>query len=255
MMKRNRQHTVQNATTVAGTAPATSKRNIDVGGARPFPVSLGITLASMPSNRAVNFTRGQSVRRLLLGLFLLISTLLDLQRTHDPRESVWLAAGVAAFLGGVISFTPNVLESPENGAFSRTFRIISGLLLLTAFVLGAGYELSQPGFWEAIQKTYGRLSVHFGPLLTLASTAALASIGYGFFVLKTKKLIVYAWLEIAFALTSCFVAVSRAQHELTIGTLTVMGAAVYLTVRGLDNRRLALALGPKTRFARNTLGD
>ena len=195
----------------------------------------------MPSDRAVNFTRGQSVRRLLLALFCLAGTVRGYFEAGESRGRLWAVAAILLMLAGVVSFTPNVANAPEQGLFHKTFRILTGVLILASFVLAAGYELSRPGLWEHIQADYRRLSVYIGPSLNIISTIILAGVGYGFFVLKTKKLLVYAWTEIAFALTSCYVAISRARNDLSITTITVIGAAIYLTVRGLVNRKNALA--------------
>jgi hypothetical protein len=198
-------------------------------------------LALVPSDRAVNFTRGQSIRRLLLSLLLLASGVDGYLKAADPRSRLWAVAAILIFLAGVVSFTPNVTNAPEQGQFHKTFRVLSGLLGLAALVLAAGYELSRPSLWEHIQAVYKRLSLYIGPPLNLVGTAFLAAIAYGFFVLKTKKLIIYAWTEIVFALISCYVAISRARNGLSIGTVIVIGAAIYLTVRGLDNRKKAIA--------------
>ena len=195
----------------------------------------------MPSDRAVNFTRGQSIRRLLLGLFCLAGAVRGYFEASESRGRLWAAAAILLMLAGVVSFTPNVTNAPEQGPFHKTFRVFSGVLALASFVLAVGYELSRPGLWEHIQADYKRLSVYIGPSLNAISTIVLAAVGYGFFVLKTKKLLVYAWTEIVFALTSSYVAISRARNDLSIATLTVIGAAIYLTVRGLDNRKNALA--------------
>jgi hypothetical protein len=204
----------------------------------------------MPSNRAVNFSRGQSATRFSLSTILIVWTLLRFHNTHDPADRLWLTALLIVFVAGVVSFLPNVLEAPDSGVFSKSFRIISALLLFTGVVLGSGYQLTRPGLWETLESEYKRLSVYVGPSLTFLSTLALAAVGYGFFILKTKKLLQYAYLEIAFALVSCYVAVNRAKQGLSIGTVTVIGAAVYLIVRGLDNRQKALAESSGGRLAK-----
>jgi hypothetical protein len=106
--------------------------------------------------------------------------------------------------------------------------------------MAASYELSRPGLWHGVETDYDRLSVVLGNWLTALLTVALAAVGYGFFVLKCKHLLIYAWTEILFALTSCSAAIIIAKQEHGMGTLTVLGSAVYLTVPGLDNRQKAL---------------
>jgi hypothetical protein len=176
----------------------------------------------------------------LLGAFLLVTTAIKFRNAHDPAQRLWLTAGLILFTGTLISFLPNILEAPDEGFFSKSFRIVSGVFLFASLVLGASYQVTRPGLSEIVESEYKRLSVYVGPSLTFLSTAALAAVGYGFFILKTKKLLQYAYLEIAFALISCYVAVNRAKQGLSIGNVTVIGAAVYLIVRGLDNRKKAL---------------
>ena len=180
------------------------------------------------------------MRRLLLCCFVYAFTFVDFRHTGDARERIWQAAIMTMAVGGALSLTDNILDQPERGILSRTLRALSATLALAAVVLAAGYELARPGVQEAVGHAYRRSTVYVGPSLTFISTAVLAAVGYGFFLLKTKKLIVYAWTEIVFTLTSCYVAISRAKHDASIGTVTVLGAAVYLTVRGLDNRKRAL---------------
>lgn len=70
--------------------------------------------------------------------------------------------------------------------------------------------------------------------------AILGSVGYALFWLKTNHLLAYASGDLVFALTSCYVATERTKHEAGIGLATVVAGAVYLVVRGLDNRRKAI---------------
>lgn len=69
---------------------------------------------------------------------------------------------------------------------------------------------------------------------------ALALIGLYVFHLKRTNLLVYARVEIAFAMTSCYVAFDKLREGLTITVLTVFAAAIYIVVSGLENRRKAL---------------
>lgn len=81
-----------------------------------------------------------------------------------------------------------------------------------------------------------KLTPYEGPAFTLVSTGLLFVAGYGLFLLKIKKLRVYASIEILFALISCYVAIGKIEHEFTMGSVLIICASLYLVVRGLDNR-------------------
>jgi len=112
--------------------------------------------------------------------------------------------------------------------------------LIVGIVIMAGSSLATPEVANRLQQSYDSYRAITGPASTVLGTAILALFGYGLFVLKNKALLVYAYGEITFALTSCYVAIQKATHEAGFGTVTVVIASTYLVVRGLDNRKKAV---------------
>ena len=95
-----------------------------------FPESPAYT-SVMPDNRAINFTRGQSIRRVLFGIALAFSYVID----HDPRRNRWDRISATALwiilLFGIISFIPNIRDPADKSSLlSRSVRVASGLALL-----------------------------------------------------------------------------------------------------------------------------
>ena len=120
----------------------------------------------MPKNRAVYFTRGQSIRRLFFAVALIIWYLLDHDKTA-PQD--W--AIIAVLVGGIISFIPNIRDpDDEKSLLSRSARALSGLMLLLAVVMKLGSELSKPGFWAFLKLLKQHLQPYKGTTLTLRGT-------------------------------------------------------------------------------------
>lgn len=104
-----------------------------------------------------------------------------------------------------------------------------------------GTLVSGPAILSTFEFIYRGLHRLVGPYVTtLLCTGALGLAGYGLFLLKLKRLLIYANAEITFALTSCYVAVERSKEGFSTATVTVLAAATYLVVRGLDNRTKAI---------------
>jgi hypothetical protein len=89
---------------------------------------------------------------------------------------------------------------------------------------------------------------HFIDRLTRLPRVAATSVGtslslvsaYGLFQLKVRRLKWYAHLEIGFAIASTWATVDRARAGFGLPEFSALGAALYLTVRGLDNRKKAM---------------
>ena len=175
--------------------------------------------SDMPDERAINFTRGQSIRRVLFGIALAFSYVID----HDPIRNRWDRISATALwiilLFGIISFIPNIRDPAyKTSLLSRSVRVASGLALLVAFVLKASYELSRPGLSRFAHNVQQRLYPYRGPTLTLVLTGFVVLIGFAFFTLKTKNLLLYAKIELAFATLSTFLAVQKAESAVSMGS-------------------------------------
>lgn len=194
----------------------------------------------VPDDRAVNFTRGQAIRRVLFCIVLAVSYVID----HDAIRTRWGWVSAIALwiilLFGIISFIPNIRDPDDKTSLlSRSVRVASGIGLLVAFVLKASYELSRPGLWRAAQSVQQELSPYRGPTLTLLLTGLIVLIGFAFYTLKMKNLLFYALIELAFASLSAFLAVQKAEGVISVGSFTVILASIYIIVRGFDNLKKA----------------
>ena len=74
-------------------------------------------------------------------MFCLAGTVRGYFEASESRGRLWATAAILLMLAGVVSFTPNVTNAPEQGLFHKTFRVLTGVLILASFVLAAGYEL------------------------------------------------------------------------------------------------------------------
>ena len=106
-------------------------------------------------------------------------------------------------------------------------------------MLKASYELSRPGLSRFAYNVQQRLYPYRGPTLTLVLTVFVVLIGFAFFTLKTKNLLLYAKIELAFATLSTFLAVQKAESAVSMGSFIVIAASIYLIVRGFDNHKKA----------------
>lgn len=62
----------------------------------------------MPANRAVDFTRGQAVRQILLAAALLIWSVHDQKRIRTKADFLAATSLYLILMGGVVTFIPNV---------------------------------------------------------------------------------------------------------------------------------------------------
>lgn len=144
------------------------------------------------------------------------------------------------FSGMALFCFAGILRSAQSTLFGRLC-ISSGVLLgISGLVLVCGNILSLPGVQAEFVNMLRSFSLKFGRNAPFVGTAILAIGGYLLFLLKVRKLIVYAYGEIVFALTSCYVVAETPHHDISVTTVSVFGAAIYLVVRGLDNRRKAI---------------
>jgi hypothetical protein len=126
---------------------------------------------------------------------------------------------------------------------------IAGLAGAT-IVLGSG--ISSPRIVSDAVAILHSVSAFLGPCFTIAAVATLACAGHALFWLKTNYLLTYAYGELPFALTTCYVAIERAKHETGTGLVAAVAAAIYLVARGLENRRKAIENRQKARVSRRT---
>jgi uncharacterized membrane protein YoaK (UPF0700 family) len=77
-----------------------------------------------------------------------------------------------------------------------------------------------------------------GPVTNICLTAAMLGVGALLFRLKKRALSAYANLEISFAMISCYAALGKVQQKghNPFEVTSLLGAALYLFVRGFDNR-------------------
>jgi len=176
----------------------------------------------------------------LFGSFMMALFLFFWLIEKSPTERVIEVSGFLFFFAASIIPIPSMVKSRPSGPLEVICYGVAITTLIAASVLFLGYQLSRPELWELARDWYRRFNNIVGAPATIINTAILAFVGYLLYLLKTKKLILYAYGEIIFALTSCYVAVSKTRHELNVGAATVFGAAIYLVVRGLDNRRKAI---------------
>jgi hypothetical protein len=107
---------------------------------------------------------------------------------------------------------------------------------MTGLATLIGHGLSKPSAFAKIQNAIAVAASPLGAYITFVGTLLLAVFGYFLFVIKVKNLLFYAYLEITFALTSCYITV----QTISTNRATVTIAALYLVVRGLDNRKKAI---------------
>jgi hypothetical protein len=109
----------------------------------------------------------------------------------------------------------------------------------SSFIGGHGYRIPQRG--DGYKPNTFAYIPHWAFSSPFLALIVLTVVGYVLFLVKTKKLIVYAYGEILFALTSCYVAMLRSRDGLSVGTATVLMASAYIVVRGLENRHKAIS--------------
>jgi hypothetical protein len=156
--------------------------------------------------------------------------------TYDRTEDIGV---ILFFVGLAWAFTAARIGPNDRLASGKGSVALGSLLVLTGFTIISGNYISKPDTWQIIQRRYNQFSQFFGDQAILVTTGILLFAGYLLYLLKIKKLSMYANLEIAFATISCWVAAQKNHGDLSAGTATVFGAAVYLVVRGFDNRNKA----------------
>lgn len=168
----------------------------------------------------------------------------------NPRDRVEMIAGAFFFLGGAAAYVPDFVRPNRLGRARGIIETIAICSFFGGMVVILGTLVSAPTTVTTFEFIYRGLHRLVGPYVTtLLCTGALGLTGYGLFLLKLKRLLIYANAEITFALTSCYVAVERSKEGFRAGTVTVLAAATYLVVRGLDNRKKAI----ETRDERNAV--
>lgn len=177
---------------------------------------------------------------MLFGIALAVSYFID----QDPIRNKWDWISAAALwiiiLVSIVGFIPNIRDpNDKTSLLSRSVRVAGVLGLLVAFVLKASYELSRPGLWRFAHDVQQKLYPYRGSTLTLVLTCFVVLIGFAFFTLKTKNLLLYAQIELAFATLSTFLAVQKAESAASMGSLIIIAASIYLIVRGFDNHKRA----------------
>jgi hypothetical protein len=125
------------------------------------------------------------------------------------------------------------MGSPERRAFAPILALF--LLLGTALLY---YAIWKTAPVQQISSWIFKRIAEGGPVTNICLTAAMLGIGALLFRLKKKALFAYANLEISFAMVSCYVALEKAQQKghNAFEVTSVLGAALYLFVRGFDNR-------------------
>jgi hypothetical protein len=167
-------------------------------------------------------------------------TMVFLSARHLPHAGEFFSA-VTVCLSGIVVSLQWLFRFPKTHRADVIITNSALAAMIGASVIALGTHFSRPETAVQLQALSIDAQKLFGPFVTVVGTCILGLLGYGLFVLKTKALMVYAYAEIVFALTSCWVAVERSQQGFTMVTLTLIGGAVYLVVRGVENRQKAVA--------------
>lgn len=112
---------------------------------------------------------------------------------------------------------------------------------MTAFIIGVLGIFAAATYWiyraaEAVSIVY-KTERHLRENLALSAGVLVA--GWLLFALRSKAKAFYGLLEIAFALVSAFMWLSRGGHDDSAEIVLFLAAASYLVVRGMVNFRKA----------------
>jgi hypothetical protein len=154
---------------------------------------------------------------------------------HPVRQKIEVAGFGLFWFGLALTFLPLVLRISGDWIYN-----VAAICMVAGLVITLGTWISDPVTLQSAQISYKRTFDRFGIFASFAGVLILSLVGCILYWMKSTKLSLYAWMEITFALTSCYVAVERSREGLGLSTFTVLVGAVYLVVRGLDNRRKAL---------------
>jgi hypothetical protein len=161
----------------------------------------------------------------------------------EPLERIKFLGMVFFAFGGVGLYFLDLFSRRISQATRKRVETFCAFAAMGGLIIYWGTWIANPPAWRWIQAQYLWLYSALGIFFTVFGTIVLTAVGYILFLLKTKKLIVYAYGEILFALTSCYVAMLRSREGLSVGTATVLMASVYIVVRGLENRHKAISTG------------
>jgi hypothetical protein len=196
-------------------------------------------------------TRGGRALRFFFVISLIFVLLVAFNLLHgvaDPRDRLF-EIGVLLAMSGYLVDCAFMLFYQKGIETNRPLAFATNIAILGGITIGAGSVVSSPRIISIAGTVLQSISAFLGPGFTIAVVATLACVGYALFWLKTNYLLTYAYGELVFALTTCYVATERAKHETGVGLVTAVAAAIYLVVRGLDNRRKALEEGQTARVS------
>lgn len=178
----------------------------------------------------------------LAGLVMATDSLYRVWRGHGHTER--MDAVGSGLIGLAILFTLAALVLHQ-GKFRRATAPLVGvaaILLIVGFVAMIASEFTFPSLWRTASLFYMRLQGFFGGWFRLTETMVLAVCGISLYRLKTKHLLLYAYLETIAAVLTCYAAVQEAQTAVTPGILCALAGGVYLIVRGLEDQDRARTL-------------
>ena len=157
-----------------------------------------------------------------------------LERGNSAKDEFLLIASAICFLLTPLGAVGRFLPQRTRERFANVLLVI--WLPSLAVVLGS--TIHRFRIIDGLKFLYVRLHAH-GPVAMIPEAAVLAITGYSLYRLKRADLKFYANVEIVFALTSCYLAIDRSD-TLNGQAVGIIGGALYLVVRGLDNRKKAI---------------
>jgi hypothetical protein len=187
--------------------------------------------------------------KLRTSIFIVINSAVTIYGVHlvltenDPYQRL-RGAGIALAL--LATLPPNLFWLRKWQISSEAYQRLDTVTAVTG-TIGSALFLSSflvnPALGTSEQHIYKLLYIRFGVLVNFAAMSLLALLGLILHEIKKRRLILYAYAEIAFALTSCYVAADRSRERIDLPTVLTICAAVYVIVRGFENRRKALDEG------------
>jgi hypothetical protein len=108
---------------------------------------------------------------------------------------------------------------------------VMSILFLAAFIFIIVFLLrTLPHLFSILDK-----NIQAKWVLGLIGATATTTVGVSLYCLRSRKRMLYALLEIAFAIVTGWTAIFRLTSQGDLGVWLALAAAAYLIVRGLDN--------------------